>query len=422
MKRFQSAILWVAMAFMVAFAIPASATNSGNHDNNGCYDRDNDCPPGNSGGNGDNHNGGNGGGGGNGGNGGNGGAGGASNSDSSAQAKAIADALAGANAELAAKIWSTLTASQKTQVATSLSSDQRNDLQNAINNSNVNKATGGAGGAGGVGNGGAGGKAETGPVTAGGAQVQNLSSIRNITLNAPGANAPNLPSQVGNFVVETGSCAPARKYTSFKMKLVHRRAILDDKEVDVNTGLYVIDQAAESQAGGQPTWEILGEEGDLRIVRGERTRAVVAMVTASGSNGMSISLGGSNAAGSLGGSGGTANSFSTAYYLEPLPCYEKQVKLGKGWVPEWVVGKTEPKPAASANVKLETEKVRTFDRVPYACWYGDPAKKPATAPNGAPVRQCNRNDLAFGERIVPLVDQEVERVKRAAANAEAQVK
>jgi hypothetical protein len=267
--------------------------------------------------------------------------------DADAAAKALAAALA-QGGEASAKAVNDIMVglesnpSLKSEVLNKLSADQRNSVANAQrqaqeqsqrmqNNSPSSATSSSSGGGGGNGTGGA--------ANAGGAVVQTHSTVKSITLTGMTASAPALPYQSGQFTVVDGECAPRFAYEPFKVTLLHRRTFMSDREEVVNTGLLT-----RKMDGARPDWEVLGEElsedgkKGWRIVEGEIPRQLAGHQSLSTTSGATIQIGGSNGAGGVGSSGGNANQFMAAYYLSPKTCYMKQVKVGKGWVPEALVG------------------------------------------------------------------------------------
>jgi hypothetical protein len=135
-----------------------------------------------------------------------------------------------------------------------------------------------------------------------------------------------LPTQIGTVKTANGTCGPNYKYVSADREVIHPRVLVDLPQT-IKTGLFVIDDSVEAE------WMVLDEADDIRFVKGKTAEIVVATASAASTNGFSIQFGNSNGAGGVGSSGGAANQFATALYQHPHDCYQKQVRVGKGWVP-----------------------------------------------------------------------------------------
>jgi len=323
---------------------------------------------------------------------------GTATSDASAAAKAASDAAA------TAANWSSMTSAQKSELLASLTSEQRQALQVALNNrqSNSNKlnistpssatAAGGTSGA----------NASTGPVDAGGGganvSTHNESNILQVNLPSVPAVAPTAVAQNGGIIM-SGKCGARKEVETIPIEYLLVGHIGMDKV----------------QLSGQTTERLIpAKDGKefITVDNGDGTKseigtiATTAIMTVSGSVSKQFGFGlvGSQGGGSV--SNGVAGTISiTQRFITTGDC------VFRSWKEVRVQAPVAPSVTTSAAPvsKIETEKVKTFTRIPYACWYGDPATKPERTAKGTPVRQCSQpKGLIEGSHVVPLVGEEVE--------------
>jgi hypothetical protein len=329
-----------------------------------------------------------------------------SQADADAAAKAAAEAKAQADAVAAS--WNSLSQTQRQALWASLSVDVRNVLQQSWGVSVATNATGNVTTLADV-------KASSTSTATGNSTTTTVGGVTySVTPPIAGAYVQLPPTSLsqGNLDRFVTTCGP-------DFKVVKERDILATTNTAAglwtntrpNGEVFTIEPSGHTMA--TTAWQVVGQEAngmlvEERMVNGFQAVIYSYIINSAAASGGNLSL--RDGAGAISGSGGV-QVFGN-HILKFACSYRETRKL----TPPPVEKKVEAAPAAA--VQVATERVKTFEEHRWACWYGDPAKRPAKTASGVPVRQCSvPTGLVEGRSVRPLVPQEVETFVGASATA-----